>query len=108
MGTLASSPSQFVAGTKAKAAEVNAKFTSIFNAIAGGDGDVYVNGVQGKRTASASVDITANASHFSVAHIVPTALTYRLMDSTSRMCALSSLTVQGTLSLTSGAEVLVL
>lgn len=107
MGTWASSPSAFVAATKAKAAEVNAKFTDNYNALAGGTHDHYVNAIINNRLNNGSVDVTSNACYFNGYMTIDTASTYKLKASSSRMVCFGELTINGTLELTSGAEVLI-
>lgn len=107
MGLLASSPSQFVAATKAKASEVNAKFTNVYNALTGGTHDYYANGIINNRLSNGSVDVTSNACYFNGYFTIDSTATYKLKTSSSRMVCFGDLTVYGTLELTSGAEVLI-
>lgn len=109
MGTTLTSPASFVAATKAKASEVNNKFTSIYNALTGGTHDPYVNAVINARTSNGSVGVTAGACYFSGYHIIDSNASYLLKDSTSRMVIFGDLTINagGTLELTSGSECLI-
>lgn len=108
MGTWASSPSQFVPATKAKSAEVNAKFTDIYNALGGGTHDHYLNGIINNRLSNGSVDITSSACYFNAFFTIDSTTTYKLKTSSSRMVTFGALTVYGTLNLTAGAIALVL
>ena len=108
MGTWASSPSSFVAATKAKASEVNAKFTNIYAALASGTHDHYINASINNRLSNGSVDVTSSACYFNGFFTIDTGATYKLKTSSSRMVTFGALTVDGTLDLTSGAISLVL
>lgn len=108
MGTFASSPAQFVAGTKAKSAEINAKFTDHYNALRGGTYDLYINGLHNNRTSNGDVDVTGGSCYFNGYFAVDSNVTYKLKTSTSRMVTFGELIVYGTVDITSGAELLVI
>mgnify|MGYP001567447584 CR=1 FL=1 len=109
MGLLASSPSQFVAATKAKSSEVNSKFTDVYNALAAGTHDHYVNAIINNRISNGSVDVTSNACYFNGYHTIDTTATYKLKTSSSRMVIFGALTINtgGILEMTSGSEALI-
>lgn len=109
MGTFLSSPSQFVSDTKAKASEVNAKFTNIYNALTGGTHDYYANGIVNNRLSNGSVDVTAGSCYFNGYHAIDSTATYKLKDTTSRMVIFGDLEIKagGTLDMTSGSECLI-
>lgn len=107
MGTWASSPAQFVAGTKAKAAEVNAKHTDVYNALTGGTHDHYVNAIINNRLSNGSVDVTSSACYFNGYFTIDSTATYKLKSSSSRAVIFGELIVHGTLDMTSGSEVLI-
>ena len=107
MGTWASSPSSFVANTKAKSSEVNAKFTDVYNALTGGTHDHYLNAIINNRLSNGSVDITSSACYFNGYFTIDSNATYNLKSSSSRAVFFGELIVHGTLDLTSGAEVLI-
>lgn len=110
MGTWASSPSQFVAATKAKSSEVNAKFTNLYNTLTDGQHDLNISGIINNRIDAGSVDITSNSCYFAGYLTIDSTTTYKLKSSSSRMVIFGALTVNvgGTLDLTSGSEVLIL
>ena len=108
MGTFASSPAQFVAGTKAKAAEVNSKFTDHYNALVGGTYALFINGIMNNRTSNGSVDVTAGSCYFNGFFTVDSNATYALKAASSRMVCLGALTVHGTLDITADAEALII
>lgn len=110
MGTWASSPSSFVAATKAKSSEVNAKFTNLYNTLTDGQHDINISGLITNRIDQGSVDITSNACYIAGYLTIDSTTTYRLKTSSSRMVIFGDLTINsgGTLDLTSSSEVLVL
>lgn len=108
MASFASSPSSFIAGTKAKAAEINAKISNLYSAVASGTHDQYINGLHFNRTSNGTVGVTAGSCYFNAYHTIDSGTTYSLKSSTSRMAILGVLTVHGTLDITSGAVALVL
>lgn len=109
MASYLTAPSSFVAATKAKASEVNSKFTAIYNALVGGTNDININGIFNNRLSNGNVDITANACYFAAYPIIDSATTYSLRNSSSRMVVLGDLTVNagGTIDTTAGAEILI-
>lgn len=108
MGTILSVPASFVALTKARASEVNAKFTDIYNALAGASYDSVLNGIRNNRLSNGDVAITSGGCYINAFHAIDSTATYSLRDTTSRMVVFGALTVHGTLDITSGALALVL
>ena len=109
MGRYYSTPTSFVAATKARASEVNTNFTEVSNAFRAGTHDVYLNGLILNRLSNGNVSVTANGAYLGAYTTIDTNATYTLTDSTSRMAVLGMLTINagGFLILTSGAEVVV-
>ncbi len=110
MGTWASSPSQFVAASKAKASEINAKFTNIYNVLTDGQHDLNISGIINNTIDTGSVDITSNSCYFAGYLTVDSTTTYKLKTDSSRMVIFGDLTINsgGTIDMTSGSELLVL
>lgn len=110
MGTWASSPSQFIAATKAKASEVNAKFTNIYNTLTDGQHDLNISGIINKTIDTGSVDITSSSCYFAGYLTVDSTTTYKLKTASSRMVIFGELLINpgGTVDSTSGSELLVL
>ena|SRR3990167_10107812 len=109
MGTWASSPSSFIATTKAKASEVNAKFTNLYNTLTDGQHDLNISGLITNRIDTGSVDVTSNACYIAGYLTIDSTTTYKLKTSSSRMVVFGALTINagGTLDMTSGSELLV-
>lgn len=110
MGSLLTSPASFVANTRARAAEVNAKFSAIATALRDGSNDIYVNGYRQSRLSTANVTLTGYDAFFGVFYTIGTNTTFDLATSTSRMVNVGDLEVStgATLHVASGAQVLVL
>ena len=105
MGTWASSPAQFIAATKAKASEVNSKFTDVYSALTGGTYDHYLNAIINRRLDAGSVDITSSACYFNGYFAIDSTTTYKLKASSSRMVIFGELEIKsgGLVDMTSGS-----
>ena len=110
MGTLASQPASFVANTKAKSSEVNAKFSDVYNVLAAGTRDVYLQGLRFPRLSSTNTTITGAECRVYAYLQIDSATTYHLATSTARMVCLGDLEIKsgGTLQIDSGAEVYII
>src|SRR3990167_10375201 len=110
MGDTPSVTNTFVAGTKAKAVEMNTNFSDLVADIGGGTSDLYANSYINRRTSNGSVSIGANKSFMASYFTIDTTATYLLTDTTSRMAIFGDLNLASgaALYLTSGAEILVL
>lgn len=85
MGALLTAPASFVANTRARASEVNAKMTTIAEAIRGGSNDVYTNGYRLSRVSNGNTTISGNDCVMLGFYEVGTDLTYDLATSTARL-----------------------
>jgi len=88
MGTLHTTPSTFVANTRAKSAEVNAKFSSLHGALTDGTKDPYINMTRHARTISVDSTITGTDCWVMPYGILGSAVTLDLATSTARFVAL--------------------
>lgn len=107
MGLLASQPSSFVANTKAKASEVNAKFSDVYSVLASATRDIYISTLRFPRLSVANVTMTGSDCFVYAYHQIDSATTYHLATSTARMVFIGELEIKsgGTLQIDSGAEV---
>ena len=107
MGTLASIPSSFVANTRARSSEVNAKFSDVYNALAAGTYDHYINGLRYRRLSSSSITMTGSDCYLFAYHQIDSSTTYDLATSTARMIILDTLEIKsgGTLHIAPSAKV---
>jgi len=112
MGILASSPSSFVAGTRARAADMNNMIATVTgDMIAGGMFDHWATGYRVERLSTAtSTTITGNTSFMCSYFTIPTASTFDLATSTARLACLGDMDVptNSTFHIASGAEAKIL
>jgi hypothetical protein len=110
MGTLLSIPASFVKSTRAKAAEVNAKFSDIYSALADGSRDHYINALRFKRLVSVNATVSDSDCHLLAAPIIGAGITYDVATSTGMLIALESCQIltTGVISVGSGASFVVL
>lgn len=95
MGQLTTAPSTFVANTRARAAEVNAKFSAHNQALKGGVNDLYATGYRINRLSPDAVNttITGNDCFMCAFYTLETSTTFDLATSTARLACIGDFTI---------------
>lgn len=91
MGILASAPASFVANTRARASEVNAKFTEVDNAIRSGSRDLYSTGFRNALNDGNNTTLTGSECFIAGFYEIPTNMTFDIATSTARAVFLGAL-----------------
>lgn len=110
MGTLLSTPATYVANTRAKAAEMNAKLSDLNGVLTDGSRDVYINGLRQRRSLSVSQTLTGSECWTFGAPILAAGVTLDIATSTGVLVCLDTceLATTATVHIASGATWLII